>query len=202
MKGLQALFNALSAGNCRQLSHHYLLDISPHPLSLGYNVWPFSGGDRDRIGSQAPLSSRAVVSKDRAAPGLSNGHGRNTTYAPPLRAHAMNDRVVWKLSYTSSYHRNSVGELFPRSPHYVARLRCYEPYATKRIFFRQITEMLRSPDTAISVLWYIAVLTNLKHWLKSERPTSPSLLKTKLCVCESDVEDLARVPRSANVGGL
>ncbi|KAG8259441.1 hypothetical protein J6590_014910 [Homalodisca vitripennis] len=39
MKGLQALFNALSAGNCRQLSHHYLLDISPHPLSLGYNVY-------------------------------------------------------------------------------------------------------------------------------------------------------------------
>ncbi|KAG8308586.1 hypothetical protein J6590_106197, partial [Homalodisca vitripennis] len=71
-----------------------------------------------------------------------------------------------------------------RSPHYVARVRCYEPYATERIFFRQITEMLRSPNTAISGLWYIAVLTNLKHR-----------------VCESDVEHLARVPRSANVGG-
>ncbi|KAG8247021.1 hypothetical protein J6590_071480 [Homalodisca vitripennis] len=28
--------------------------------------------------------------------------------------------------------------------------------------------------------------------LKSERPTRPSLLKTKLCVCESDVAHLAR----------
>ncbi|KAG8278070.1 hypothetical protein J6590_028895 [Homalodisca vitripennis] len=31
---------AATAGKCQQLSHHYLLDISPHPLLLGYEVRP------------------------------------------------------------------------------------------------------------------------------------------------------------------
>ncbi|KAG8285626.1 hypothetical protein J6590_076470 [Homalodisca vitripennis] len=43
---------------------------------------------------------------------------------------------------------------------------------------REITEMLRSPDTAISVLWYIAVLTNLKHPI----PVKNEAVRSRACV--------------------